>query len=56
MKHVLDGEGVFLTDVDVALMGADGIGADGEPFEDRVGVALENGPVHDRPRGHLHRH
>ena len=46
--RVLDGQWVLLPDVDVALVGADGVGADDQPFEDAVRVALEEAPVHVR--------
>ena len=38
---VLHREGVFVPDVDVALAGADGVGADDHPLEDEVGVPLQ---------------
>ena len=44
--HVLHRQGIFLSDVDIAFVGADGIGADGQPFEDRVGIPFEKAPVH----------
>ena len=39
--HILHRQGVFLADVDIALVGADGIGADGQPLEDGVGISFE---------------
>ena len=47
------GQGIFVADVDEALAGADGIGADDHALHDGVGVALHHGPVHERPRGRL---
>ena len=44
--RILDGERVLLPDVDVALVGADGVGADDQPLEDAVRVSLEQAPVH----------
>ncbi len=44
--EVLHGDGVFLAHVDEALVGADGVGADDQAFQDAVGVALEQAPVH----------
>ena len=43
----LDGQRVFGADVDIALTGADRVGGDEHPFEDGVGVALDQGPVHE---------
>ena len=43
------GNGVFGPHIDIALAGADGIGGDEHPFEDRMGIAFQNGPVHERP-------
>ena len=33
--------------VDVAFVGPDGIGPDGHAFDDGMGVALEDAPVHE---------
>ena len=44
--EALDGEGILGADVDEALVGADGVAADGHGLEDGVGVALDRGAVH----------
>ena len=44
----LDGQRVFAADVNVALVGADGIGGDGHALEHAVRVALEHAAVHER--------
>jgi len=46
----LDGQRVFVADVDESLRGADGLGPDDHPFEDGVGVGLEDGAVHKGAR------
>ena len=43
----LDGQGVFVADVDEALRGADGLGPDDHALEDGVGIGLEDGAVHE---------
>ena len=43
---VLDGQGVLVAHVDVALAGADGIGADDHPLQHRMGVAFQQAAVH----------
>ena len=45
-RDVLHRQGVLVPDVDVALAGADRVGADDHPLEDAVGVALQEAPVH----------
>ena len=45
--EAVDGEGIFGTDVDETLGGADGVAADGHSFDDAVGVTLEDGAVHE---------
>ncbi len=47
--HVFDRQGIFLSDVDIALVGADGIRADGQAFKDRERVSLQDAPVHISP-------
>ena len=44
----LDGDGVLRTHIDVALVCADRIARDGHGFQHTVGVALEDGTVHER--------
>ena len=46
----LDGQRVFVPDVDEAFLGADGLGADDHALEDGVGIGLEDGAVHEGPR------
>ena len=41
-------DGVLRPDVDIALMGADGIARDRHSFEDGVRIAFEYAPVHER--------
>ena len=48
MLEALDGQRVLGADVDVALVRADGVGADDHAFEHRVRVAFEHGAVHER--------
>ena len=43
-----DGQGVLGTDVDVALIAAGGHAGDEHALDDGVGVALHDGPVHER--------
>ncbi len=43
---IFHGQGIFLADVDVSLVGADGIGPQGQSFQDRVGIALQETAVH----------
>ena len=43
-----DGQGVLGTDVDVALVAAGGHAGDEHALDDGVGVALHDGPVHER--------
>ena len=45
-RQVFDRYGVLLADVDKALAGADGVGADDQPLENAVRIALEQAPVH----------
>ncbi len=46
--QALDRNGVLGTDVDVALVGADGVAGDGHGLQHAVGVALQHGAVHER--------
>ena len=46
----VDGDGILGADIDVALMGADGVAGDGHGLDDAVGVALQHGAVHERAR------
>ena len=46
--QALDGDGVLGADVDVALVGADGVAGDGHGLQHGVGVALQHGAVHER--------
>ena len=41
-------DGVLGTDIDIALVCADGIAGNGHGFDDDMGVALQNGTVHER--------
>ena len=50
LLDVSHGNRIFRPHIDIALLGADGIGGDEHPFEDGVGIAFENGPVHEGPR------
>ena len=47
--QAVDGQGIFGPAVDVALGGPDGVGADGHALQHRVGVALQDAPVHEGP-------
>ena len=44
--HPLNGQGVFVADIDVGLARAGGTGSDQQPFDDEVRVALHDGAVH----------
>ena len=46
--QALHGDGVLGADIDIALAGADGVAADGHGFQHRVGVAFQNGTIHER--------
>ena len=45
--QAVDGEGVLGTNVNQTLGGTDGVAADGHGLDDAVGVALEDGTVHE---------
>ena len=45
----LDGQRILGADVDVGLRGADAVGGDGHAFDQPVRIALDDGPVHERP-------
>ena len=45
----LDGQGIFGANVDIGLRGADGIGGEGHALDEPMRVALDHGPVHERP-------
>ncbi len=47
--QALHRQGIFMAHVDVALVGADGVSPDDHAFQDGVGVALHDGPVHEGP-------
>ena len=42
-----NGQGILGAGVDIALMGVDGPRGDDHPFDDRMGIGLENGAVHE---------
>jgi hypothetical protein len=44
---MLDGNGIFLPDIDVAVFGAHGICADEHPLENRMGISLQQRPIHE---------
>ena len=44
----MDSDGVLSTDVDVALVGIDGITSDAHGFQDGVGIAFQHGTIHER--------
>ena len=44
--QAVNGDGIFGADVDVALVGADGIAGDGHGLQHHVGVALQHRTVH----------
>ena len=46
--ETVNGDGVLGPDVDVALVGADGVAGDGHSLQHHVGVAFQNGTVHER--------
>ena len=46
--QTLDGDGVLGTDIDIALVRADGIAGNGHGLQHRMGVALQHGAVHER--------
>ena len=46
--QMLDGHRVFGPHVEVALLGAQGVGPDYHAFQDRVGIALHDHAVHER--------
>ncbi len=43
-----DGKRIFRADVNVTLIGADGVTGDGHALDDGVRVAFENAAVHER--------
>ena len=45
-RDVAHRQRVFVADIDVALAGADRVGADDHPFEDQVGISLQEAAVH----------
>ena len=45
----LDGQGIFRAAVNISFVGSHGIGADHHAFQNGVGIALKNGPVHECP-------
>ena len=45
----LDGQGILGADVDVGLRGPDGVGGDGHAFQQAMRIALDHGPIHERP-------
>ena len=47
MLQALYRNGVLGTDVDKAVVGANGIGGNGHGLDDNMGVALQNGAVHE---------
>ena len=49
MVQPLDRHGVFGADVDVGLVGAEGVGADHHAFQDRMRVAFQGAAVHEGP-------
>ena len=48
--HALDRQRVFVPDVDESLLGPDRFRPDDHPFENGVGIGLEDGPVHEGAR------
>ena len=46
---MLDGQGILGPAVDVAFLRPHGIGPDGHAFDDGMGVALQDAPVHEGP-------
>ena len=46
--QALHRDGIFRADVDIALVSADGVAGDGHGLEHHVGIALQNGTVHER--------
>ncbi len=48
--QTLYSDGILGADVNVALGGADGIAGDGHGLQHAVGIALQNGTVHERAR------
>ena len=53
--HPGHGQGIFGPHIHVAFVRADGPGGDHHAFQDRVGVALHDGAVHEGARGRLRR-
>ena len=53
---ILQCQRILLAHVNVTLMGADGIGADDQSFQDRVRISFEHGTVHESARDRPHRH
>ena len=49
LREMLDRYGILRADVDVAVAGPDGVGADEHALDDSVGVALAHPTVHERP-------
>src|SRR4030065_372524 len=50
MIDLLDGKGIFGTDIDVTLMGSEGITGNGHSFDYLMRRALKNDPVHEGAR------
>ena len=48
--EAVDGQGIFGPAVDVAVMGADGLGGDHHALQDSMGIRLENAAVHESAR------
>ena len=48
--QTLDGDGVLSADIDVAFAGTDGIAGNGHGFDDGMGIAFEDGTVHESTR------
>ena len=46
--QTVDGDGVLGTDIDIALVRADGIAGNGHGLQHHMGVALQHGAVHKR--------
>ena len=47
--QILHRQGIFVPHVDIPLVGPDGESPDDHPLDHAVGVALHDGPVHERP-------
>ena len=41
-------QGIFRADIDIAFIGADGIGGNHHAFQDRMGIAFQDAAVHKR--------